>query len=59
MEKSNPDKPEHLVNLAARRGWEVILVPECSPTSQAIRQQLIPGFAVGNGSDGNWFIRVK
>ena len=44
MEKFNPDKLESLVWLAARRGWEVTVVPECCPTSQALRQQAVPTY---------------
>ncbi|CAE8687861.1 unnamed protein product [Polarella glacialis] len=33
MEKSNQEKLESLVHLAASRGWEVTAVPEASPTT--------------------------
>lgn len=39
MEKSNPEKLENLVHLAAQRGWEVTVVSECAPTSRHARLQ--------------------
>lgn len=44
MEKSNPDKLENLVHLAAQRGWEITVVSECAPTSRNTRLQPGTGF---------------
>lgn len=38
IEKSNPEKLEQLVCLAAHRGWEVTIVSECCPTARGARQ---------------------
>ena len=38
MEKSNPDKLELLVCLAASRQWEITVVSECTPTTRTARQ---------------------
>ena len=46
MEKSNPEKLENLVHLAAQRGWEITVVSECAPTSRNARQQVL-GFKHG------------
>lgn len=48
MEKSNPDKLENLVHLAAQCGWEITVVSECAPTSRN-----------GSGSSGNLSTPVK
>ena len=40
LEKSNPEKLEQLVCLAAHRGWEVTLVSECCPTARGARPQV-------------------
>ena len=38
IEKSNPEKLEQLVCLAAHRGWEVTIVSACCPTARGARQ---------------------
>ena len=38
IEKSNPEKLEQFVCLAAHRGWEVTIVSACCPTARGARQ---------------------